>query len=170
MDSVLAERLRMIANHGQVKKYVHKYIGVNSRLDTVQAAILRIKLRHLDSYSAARNDAATKYDQLLVGIAGLITPVRQLNSTHVFHQYTMKVTGGKRDSLKKHLEQAGIPAMIYYPIPLNEQEAYQAIGRVEGNLSVTKDLCASVLSIPMHTELKDEQIKFITDTIIAFFK
>jgi UDP-2-acetamido-2-deoxy-ribo-hexuluronate aminotransferase len=170
MDSVLAERLRMIANHGQVKKYVHKYIGVNSRLDTVQAAILRIKLRHLDSYSAARNDAATKYDQLLVGIAGLITPVRQLNSTHVFHQYTMKVRGGKRDSLKKHLEQAGIPAMIYYPIPLNEQEAYQAIGRVEGNLSVTKDLCASVLSIPMHTELKDEQIKFITDTIIAFFK
>jgi UDP-2-acetamido-2-deoxy-ribo-hexuluronate aminotransferase len=170
MDSILAERLRMIANHGQVKKYVHKYIGVNSRLDTLQAAILRIKLRHLDNYSVARNAAASKYDQLLAGIAGLITPVRQANSTHVFHQYTMKVVGGKRDSLKKHLEQAGIPAMIYYPVPLNEQEAYQAIGRVVGDLKVTHDLCESVLSIPMHTELKDEQIKFITDTIIAFFK
>jgi UDP-2-acetamido-2-deoxy-ribo-hexuluronate aminotransferase len=170
MDSNLAERLRMIANHGQIKKYVHKYIGVNSRLDTVQAAILRIKLRYLDSYSAARNAAASKYDQLLAGIAGLVTPVRQANSTHVFHQYTMKVTGGRRDSLKNHLEQAGIPAMIYYPVPLNEQEAYQAIGRVEGALSNTQDLCASVLSIPMHTELTDEQIKLITDTINAFFK
>jgi dTDP-4-amino-4,6-dideoxygalactose transaminase len=170
MDSNLAERLRMIANHGQIKKYVHKYIGVNSRLDTVQAAILRIKLRYLDTYSAARNAAASKYDQLLAGIAGLVTPVRQANSTHVFHQYTMKVTGGRRDSLKNHLEQAGIPAMIYYPVPLNEQEAYQAIGRVEGDLSNTQDLCASVLSIPMHTELTDEQIKLITDTIIAFFK
>jgi len=170
MDSNLAERLRMIANHGQVKKYVHKYIGVNSRLDTLQAAILRIKLRNLDNYSAARNAAASKYDQLLAGIAGLITPVRQAYSTHVFHQYTMKVTSGKRDSLKIHLEQAGIPVMIYYPIPLSEQEAYQVIGRVDGNLSVTQDLCASVLSIPMHTELKEEQIKFITETIIAFFK
>jgi dTDP-4-amino-4,6-dideoxygalactose transaminase len=170
MDSNLAERLRMIANHGQVKKYVHKYIGVNSRLDTLQAAILRIKLGHLDNYSAARNAAASKYDQLLAGIAGLITPVRQTNSTHVFHQYTLKVTGRRRDELKKYLEQAGIPAMIYYPVPLNEQEAYQAIGRVVGNLDVTQELCSSVLSIPMHTELKDEQIKLITDTIIAFFK
>jgi dTDP-4-amino-4,6-dideoxygalactose transaminase len=170
MDSILAERLRMIANHGQVKKYVHKYIGVNSRLDTLQAAILRIKLRQLDNYSAARNAAATKYDELLAGINGLITPVRQANSTHVFHQYTMKIAGGKRDSLKKHLEQAGIPAMIYYPVPLNEQEAYQAIGHVVGGLKVTNDLCESVLSIPMHTELNDEQINFITHTILAFFE
>ena len=170
MDSDLADRLRMIANHGQVKKYVHKYIGVNSRLDTVQAAILRIKLRHLDSYSAARNAAAEKYDSFLNGIDGLILPYRQINSTHVFHQYTLKVLGGRRDLLKKHLENAGIPAMIYYPIPLNEQEAYQAIGRVEGNISVTQDLCTAVLSIPMHTELADEQIKLITDTILAFFK
>ena len=169
MDPDLADRLRMIANHGQIKKYVHKYIGVNSRLDTLQAAILRIKLRNLDSYSAARNTTAEKYDSLLNGIDGLVIPKRQSNSTHVFHQYTLKVTGGRRDALKKHLEHAGIPAMIYYPIPLNEQEAYQAIGRIEGDLSVTQDLCASVLSIPMHTELKDEQIKFITDTIISFF-
>jgi dTDP-4-amino-4,6-dideoxygalactose transaminase len=170
MNFNLAERLQMIANHGQVKKYVHKYIGVNSRLDTIQAAILRIKLRYLDSYSLARNVAAENYDELLNGIEGLILPKRQANSTHVFHQYTLKILAGKRDALKKYLEQAGIPAMIYYPIPLNEQEAYQSIGRVVGNLSVTQDLCASVLSIPMHTELNDEQIKFITDTIISFFK
>jgi UDP-2-acetamido-2-deoxy-ribo-hexuluronate aminotransferase len=169
-DPELADKLRMIANHGQVKKYVHKYIGVNSRLDTLQAAVLRIKLRYLDEYSFARNASAEKYDTELNGIEGLILPKRQVNSTHVFHQYTMKVTKGRRDALKSYLEQAGIPAMIYYPIPLNEQEAYQNIGRVVGNLSVTKDLCASVLSIPMHTELKDEQIKFISNTILTFFK
>jgi UDP-2-acetamido-2-deoxy-ribo-hexuluronate aminotransferase len=170
MDPELAGRLRMIANHGQVKKYVHKYIGVNSRLDTIQAAILRIKLRNLDSYSAARNAAAKKYDTLLNGIEGLVLPTRQVNSTHVFHQYTLKVTGGRRDDLKKHLEQVGIPSMIYYPIPLNEQEAYQSIGRVEGDLSVTQVLCTSVLSIPMHTELNDEQIHFIGENILNFFK
>jgi UDP-2-acetamido-2-deoxy-ribo-hexuluronate aminotransferase len=170
MDSELAERLRMIANHGQVKKYVHKYIGVNSRLDTIQAAILRIKLRNLDSYSAARNAAAKKYDSILNGVEGLVIPKRQSNSSHVFHQYTLKVLGSRRDALKKHLDQAGVPAMIYYPIPLNEQEAYLAVGRVEGSLSVTQNLCNSVLSIPMHTELTDRQIKFITDTILAFFK
>jgi UDP-2-acetamido-2-deoxy-ribo-hexuluronate aminotransferase len=169
-DPELADKLRMIANHGQAKKYVHKYIGVNSRLDTLQAAVLRIKLRYLDEYSFARNASAEKYDTELNGIKGLILPKRQVNSTHVFHQYTMKVTKGRRDALKSYLEQAGIPAMIYYPIPLNEQEAYQNIGRVVGNLSVTKDLCASVLSIPMHTELKDEQIKFISNTILTFFK
>lgn len=169
-DPELADKLRMIANHGQVKKYVHKYIGVNSRLDTLQAAVLRIKLRYLDEYSFARNASAEKYDTELNGIKGLILPKRQVNSTHVFHQYTMKVTKGRRDALKSYLEKAGIPAMIYYPIPLNEQEAYQNIGRVVGNLSVTKDLCASVLSIPMHTELKDEQIKFISNTILTFFK
>jgi dTDP-4-amino-4,6-dideoxygalactose transaminase len=170
MDRELAGRLHIIANHGQVKKYVHKYIGVNSRLDTIQAAILRIKLRNLDSYSAARNAAAKKYDTLLNGIEGLVLPTCQVNSTHVFHQYTLKVTGGKRDALKKHLEQVGIPSMIYYPIPLNEQEAYQGIGRIVGNLVVTQDLCASVLSIPMHTELKDEQIHFISENIIYFLK
>jgi len=169
-DATLAAKIKMIANHGQVKKYVHKYIGVNSRLDTIQAAILRIKLRHLDAYSAARNTAAAKYEQLLAGIDGLVTPVRQQNSTHVFHQYTMKITGGKRDALKKYLEEAGIPAMIYYPVPLNEQEAYKAIGTVIGDLAVTHDLCASVLSLPMHTELTDEQISFITNTIHSFFK
>ncbi|WP_445756013.1 DegT/DnrJ/EryC1/StrS family aminotransferase [Polaribacter sp.] len=166
----IANRLRIISNHGQVEKYVHKYIGVNSRLDSLQAGILNVKLQYLNSYCNARCSAAEKYDSFLCGIDGLILPKRQMNSTHVFHQYTLKVIGGRRDALKKFLFQAGIPSMVYYPIPLNDQEAYQAIGRVVGDLSITQDLCASVLSIPMHTELKDEQINFITDTIIEFFK
>jgi UDP-2-acetamido-2-deoxy-ribo-hexuluronate aminotransferase len=165
-----ANKLRIIANHGQVEKYVHKFIGVNSRLDSLQAGILNVKLKYLNSYCNARFSAADKYDSFLCGIDGLILPKRQINCTHVFHQYTLRVLGGRRDSLKNFLAQAGISSMIYYPIPLNDQEAYQAIGSVVGDLSVTKDLCASVLSIPMHTELKDEQINFITDTIIAFFK
>jgi dTDP-4-amino-4,6-dideoxygalactose transaminase len=170
MDSELANKIQMISNHGQEKKYVHKYIGVNSRLDTIQAAILRIKLRHLDNYSSARNSAAGKYDMLLKEIQDVVIPYRQTNSSHVFHQYTLKVAGGKRDALKKYLEDAGIPAMIYYPISLNEQEAYQFIGLVVGDLSVTSNLCSSVLSIPMHTELTDEQINYITSSIINFFR
>ncbi len=166
----IAERIKMIANHGQVKKYVHKYIGVNSRLDTIQAAILNIKLKHLDEYSNARRAAADIYDKLLAGISELITPVRAHNSTHVFHQYTMQVKNGKRDDLKKHLETVGIPAMIYYPVPLNEQEAFKTIGAVIGLLSTTEELCRSVLSLPMHTELTDTQQVFISKHIQSFFK
>ncbi len=169
-DPVLAERIKMVANHGQVKKYVHKYIGVNSRLDTIQAAILDIKLKYLDQYSAARRDAADRYDRLLSGIDGLQTPVRAKNSTHVFHQYTMVIANGKRDALKQHLEAAGIPAMVYYPVPLNEQEAFRTIGAVVGSLNETERLCASVLSLPMHTELTEDQQIFITDTVKSFFK
>lgn len=166
----LADRIKMIANHGQVKKYVHKYIGVNSRLDTIQAAILNIKLKHLDEYSNARRAAADRYDHLLSGISDLTTPVRAHNSTHVFHQYTMQIKNGKRDGLKKHLESAGIPAMIYYPVPLNEQEAFKYIGQVTGSLETTEYLCASVLSLPMHTELTEEQQVFIAEHIQSFFK
>jgi len=169
-DPVLAERIKMIANHGQVKKYVHKYIGVNSRLDTIQAAILDIKLKYLDKYSVARRTAADRYDDLLSGIQGLKTPVRAKNSSHVFHQYTLVVADDSRDALKQHLEAAGIPAMVYYPVPLNEQEAFQTIGAVVGSLSETEHLCASVLSLPMHTELTEEQQLFITDNIKSFFK
>jgi len=169
-DSVLAERIKMVANHGGVKKYVHRYIGVNSRLDTIQAAVLDIKLKYLDQYSAARQAAADWYDQLLSGIEGLQTPERAMNSTHVFHQYTMLIKNGKRNALKQHLEAAGIPAMVYYPVPLNEQEAFHAIGAVVGSLKETELLCASVLSLPMHTELTEEQQIFITDTIKSFFK
>jgi UDP-2-acetamido-2-deoxy-ribo-hexuluronate aminotransferase len=169
-DPILAERIKMLANHGQVKKYVHKYIGVNSRLDTIQAAILDIKLKYLDQYSAARKAAADLYDSLLSGIDGLETPVRAKNSTHVFHQYTMVIRNGKRDALKQHLEAAGIPAMVYYPVPLNEQEAFSAIGSVLGPLDETERLCDSVLSLPMHTELTEEQQVFIANNIKSFFK
>jgi UDP-2-acetamido-2-deoxy-ribo-hexuluronate aminotransferase len=166
----LAERIKMIANHGQVKKYVHKYIGVNSRLDTIQAAILNIKLKHLDVYSNARKAAADIYDKLLAGVNELITPVRANNSTHVFHQYTIQVKNGKRDALKMHLDNAGIPSMVYYPVPLNEQEAFKKIGAVVGSLTTTEELCKSVLSLPMHTELTEVQQVFIAEHIQLFFK
>ena len=168
-DVALSEKIRMISNHGQIKKYVHKYIGVNSRLDTIQAAILNIKLKYLDYFSSSRRKAADLYDRLLAEVNGIITPVRSANSSHVFHQYTLRVLENKRDSLKAYLESFRIPAMIYYPVPLNEQEAFQTIGSVIGPLNVTKDLCDSVLSLPMHTELSEEQQIFIADKIVNFF-
>lgn len=165
----LAKKIKMIANHGQVKKYIHKYIGVNSRLDTIQAAILDIKLKHLNEYVQARQNAAAVYDNLLRDISGLTIPTRVANSSHVFHQYTLIVKDGKRDALKDYLNDAGIPAMIYYPIPLNEQEAFKTIGAVSGTLDVTNDLCKSVISLPMHTELTLEQQTIVTDKIKNFF-
>ncbi|MGE7773612.1 DegT/DnrJ/EryC1/StrS family aminotransferase [Chitinophaga sp. NPDC101104] len=168
-DDALGEKIQMIANHGQVKKYVHKYIGVNSRLDSIQAAVLNIKLSHLDEYANARLQAANYYDEALAGIPQLKTPIRDPKSTHVFHQYTLQIAEGHRDSLKKHLEQQGIPAMIYYPVPLNEQEAFQAIGKVSGSLAVTHKLCASVLSLPMHTELDKPQQEYIVEAIKNYF-
>ncbi len=169
-DEELAKKIKMIANHGQVKKYIHKYIGVNSRLDTIQAAVLKIKLKYLESYSFSRQSAADRYDFLLNGINGLKIPSRSNFSTHVFHQYTLIIENSKRDGLKKFLENIGIPAMIYYPIPLNEQEAYQNIGFVSGSLVETEKLCASVLSLPMHTELTEEQQFYIVNAIKSFFK
>lgn len=166
----LARKIKMIANHGQVKKYIHKYIGVNSRLDTMQAAILDIKLQHLNEYIQARQNAALVYDNLLKDINGLMIPNRVSNSSHVFHQYTLIVKDGKRDALKDYLNNSGIPAMIYYPIPLNEQEAFKNIRSVSDTLEITNKLCSSVLSLPMHTELTYEQQAFIADTIINFFK
>jgi dTDP-4-amino-4,6-dideoxygalactose transaminase len=168
-NKVLADKIKMIANHGQVIKYIHKYIGVNSRLDSIQAAILNIKLKHLNSYSNERRNAANRYDQLLQDIKQIETPKRTLNSTHVFHQYTIKVKNGERDALKKHLENLGIPAMIYYPIPLNEQEAYVNIGHVSGALTNTNYLCKSVLSLPMHTELTEAEQVHISKMIHSFF-
>ena len=168
-NKAIADKIKIIANHGQVIKYVHKYIGVNSRLDSVQAAVLNIKLKHLNSYSNERRNAANRYDQLLQDIKQIETPKRSLKSTHVFHQYTIKVKNGERDALKKHLENVGIPAMIYYPIPLNEQEAYVNIGHVSGELTITNDLCKSVLSLPMHTELSELEQMHISQTIHSFF-
>ncbi len=168
-NKLLAEKIKMIANHGQEVKYVHKYIGVNSRLDTIQAAILNIKLDHLNEYINARLKAAEIYDQLLSNIKEIQTPSRTQYSTHVFHQYTIKVNGNKRDELKKYLESCGIPAMIYYPIPLYEQEAFQKIGKISGTLTNTNYLCKSVLSLPMHTELIQEEQEYICNSIRKFF-
>lgn len=166
----LATKIKMIANHGQEKKYVHKYVGVNSRLDTIQAAILEVKLKYLDQYSQARVDAANRYDQLLASVKQIRTPYRVPYSTHVFHQYTLFVKDHKRDQLKAYLDAAGIPNMIYYPIPLNQQEAYKEKGRVSGSLHNTEELCSGVLSLPMHTELTLQEQEHIASAIISFFK
>lgn len=165
----LAEKLQMIANHGQKLKYYHDVVGVNSRLDTLQAAILRIKLQHLNNYSERRQQAATWYDKAFAETGGIQVPVRAEKSTHVFHQYTLKVKGGRRDELKEYLASKSIPSMVYYPVPLHLQEAYQGWGYKKGDFPVSEQLCQEVLSLPMHTELKEEQLTYIIKTINSFF-
>jgi len=165
----LAAKVRMIANHGQAQKYRHDVVGINSRLDTLQAAVLLEKLKHLDAYIAARQQAAAWYDEALGDIAGLETPYRADYSTHVFHQYTLKVPSEHRDALKAFLQENGVPSMVYYPIPLSQQKAYQKLGRVVGNLSATEDLCQRVLSLPMHTELSEDQLHYISGKIREYF-
>jgi UDP-2-acetamido-2-deoxy-ribo-hexuluronate aminotransferase len=168
-DDALAQRLNMVANHGQSKKYYHQVIGVNSRLDSLQAAVLGVKLKRLDAYSTARGRAAKAYDKAFKAISGLETPKRQKNSTHVFHQYTLLVKNGKRDALQKYLSDAGIPSMIYYPVPLYKQEAFKPFASIQG-LPVTESLCAEVLSLPMHTELGKDTLDYIVATVQAFYK
>ena len=164
----LAAKIRKIANHGQSERYYHDIVGVNSRLDAIQAAILDIKLKHLDNYSAARQKAATFYDEAFKSITALETPVRQPNSTHVFHQYTLKVKSGQRNALVQHLTEEGISAMIYYPVPLYKQGAFKDYWQGEV-LPVTEQLSAEVFSLPMHTELNDEILAEITEGVISFF-
>lgn len=149
-DPALAERIRMTANHGQRVKYHHDVVGCNSRLDTLQAAVLEVKLRHLDEYCTARWEAAARYRALLSGTEGIELPAETSYSTHVYHQFTLKVAGGRRDALKEHLASRGIPSMIYYPLPLHHQQAYRQEGL---SLPAAEDLAQSVLSLPMHTEL-----------------
>lgn len=169
-DLELASRLRMIANHGQQKRYYHSCIGVNSRLDSIQAAILNIKLRYLDAYAAARQEVAAYYDAVLAEIPQLQAPVRQANSTHVFHQYTMQVAAGKRDALKQFLQEKGIPSMIYYPVPLNEQEAFKGITKMGApSFPVTEQLCEQVLSLPIHTEMETAQLEYIAQALRDFW-
>jgi UDP-2-acetamido-2-deoxy-ribo-hexuluronate aminotransferase len=168
-DSELAGKLSAITHHGMRVRYYYDMTGVNSRLDTIQAAILRVKLRHLDDYSASRNFAATWYDMNLRGLQGIQIPERSPFSTHVFHQYTLLVDGF-RDELKKFLESRGIPAMIYYPVAGHLQKAFEYLGYHKGDFPVSEHLCETVLSLPMHTELEEEQLKFITDSIIEFIK
>ena len=169
-DDVLAKKMRMIANHGQEKKYHHKVLGCNSRLDTIQAAILNIKLNYLDQYSTARNKMASYYDEAFYGIEDLEVPVRQHNSTHVFHQYTLKVNNCKRNELQKYLSEKGIPSMIYYPLPLYKQEAFQQFVPTDFSLATTEQLCDEVLSLPIHTEMNVEDMNSICSCIQSFFK
>ena len=160
----------MMANHGQRIKYHHDVIGVNSRLDTLQAAILNIKLNYLDEYEQARNKVADDYDAGLDGIKGLEIPKRSSHSTHVFHQYTLKIKHGKRDALKKYLEENGVPTMIYYPVPLHLQKAYKKEGFGEGSFLITEELSKQVLSLPIHTEMSAQQIKYISESVLTFFR
>ena len=168
-DAALAEKIRMIANHGQKVKYRHDVVGCNSRLDTLQAAILRVKLRQLDEYAAARQRAAARYDAGLAGLEGIQTPVRRPESTHVYHQYTLRIAGGLRDALAEHLKADGIPTMIYYPLPLHRQLAYQSKRYSDQSFPVADQLCAEVLSLPMHTELTTQTQELIIQSIQTFF-
>ena len=168
-DEILARQLRMIANHGQHIKYQHDVIGVNSRLDTIQAAILETKLTHLDAFETARRRAADFYDAHLCDLPGLMTPLRAPWSTHVFHQYTIRVRNGKRDALQQHLTAAGIPTAIYYPIPLHLQKAYRQPSIGPGSFPVAELLSAEVLSLPIHTELEEDQLSYICSSIQKFF-
>lgn len=168
-DDELAEKIRMIANHGQKKKYYHSVIGCNSRLDTIQATVLDIKLKYLNQYSMARQEVAANYDKAFQDIESLEIPVRQANSTHVFHQYTLIVKKGLRDSLKTYLIANGIPCGIYYPVPLYKQEAFESYVEEGFELTNTETLCQSVLSLPIHTEMTKEIQTRIVQTIYDFF-
>lgn len=169
-DEELAKKLKMIAHHGQSVQYVHDVLGCNSRLDTIQAVVLKAKLKHLDEYAAARNKAAMYYDKILANHPKIKTPARVKNSTHVFHQYTIQLNGVDRAKLREQLAERGIPAMIYYPIPLHEQKAFASPRYKKGDFPVTEKLCTSVLSLPMHTEMDEETLKFICDNLIQLLK
>lgn len=161
----LAQRIRSIANHGMSQKYKHELIGMNSRLDEIQAAVLRVKLKHLNIFNAERNAVADYYDKALQEISNISTPVRTENSTHVFHQYTIKLKN--RDALKAFLHEKGIPSMVYYPIPLHAQEAFKNLNC--NQVTETHQLCNEVLSLPMHPELTHEELEYITANIKNYF-
>jgi UDP-2-acetamido-2-deoxy-ribo-hexuluronate aminotransferase len=168
-DDAFAEKIRVIANHGQTKVYYHDYVGVNSRLDSVQAAVLNIKLKRLDDYCQARQTVAAFYDSAFADISALQTPVREEKSTHVFHQYTLLVKNGKRDELNEYLKSFAIPTMIYYPVPLYKQKAFAEFVSEDFTLPATEKLCDSVISLPMHTEMQSEQLEFIAAKVKEFF-
>lgn len=165
-DDELAAKMRAIANHGMVVRYYHDTIGVNSRLDSIQAAVLDAKLPHLDKYIEARQKAATYYDEAFKNNSHILIPTRAANSTHVFHQYTLRLIEVDREALRNALAEAGIPAMIYYPVPLHMQKAYQDSRYKEGDFPVAERLANCVLSLPMHTELDEEQLAYITQNVL----
>ena len=167
-DDDLAKKLRMVANHGQSVQYYHDEIGVNSRLDSMQAAILRIKLRHLNEYAKARQHVATYYDNIFSQYPSLVVPDVANYSTHVYHQYTLQILACDRNELRKHLADKGIPAMIYYPLPLHTQKAYLDPRYKDGDFPITEELCRTVLSLPIHTEMEEEQMEYIVNSVLEF--
>lgn len=169
-DDALAVQMRKIVNHGQSKRYYHDTVGCNSRLDSIQAAVLRIKLAKLDEYIDARRKVAAHYDKFLSQYDGIIAPVRDEKSRHVFHQYTMRLIGFDRDALNAYLAERDIPSMIYYPVPAHRQEMFAEFGSEDTNLPVTDKLTKQVLSLPIHTEMEQEQLDFICSNIADFIK
>lgn len=167
-DDILAEKMRMVANHGQSKRYYHDVVGCNSRLDTVQAAILKIKLRELDNYIAARKLAADYYDATFANNEKIKTPVRAAYSSHVFHQYTLTLNGVNRDGLNAYLAEKGIPSMIYYPVPGHKQKMFNSFNLPEQNMETTDWLTEKVISLPMHTELTNEQLNYISTEVLNY--
>ena len=167
-DDALGKKIKMIANHGQSVQYYHDEVGVNSRLDSIQAAILRIKLRHLDEYASARQKVAAFYDRAFANHPNIIIPERFPNSTHVFHQYTLVLKNSNRDQLREYLASKEIPAMIYYPVPLHFQKAYTDPRYKAGDFPVTEWLCANVISLPIHTEMNEETLNYITENVLGF--
>jgi UDP-2-acetamido-2-deoxy-ribo-hexuluronate aminotransferase len=165
-----ATRLRSIANHGMQRRYYHDAIGVNSRLDSMQAAVLNVKLPYLDRWNQQRRTVADKYDNMLRNIEGILTPQRVAWSDHVFHQYTIRVLNGRRDELQAYLAEHKIPSMIYYPVPMHEQAAFNKLVRKRVSLNNTNKIIKEVLSLPMHPDLADDQIQFVAEKIGAFFK
>jgi dTDP-4-amino-4,6-dideoxygalactose transaminase len=170
-DDALAHKLRGIVNHGMYERYHHDVVGVNSRLDSIQAAVLNAKLPLLDQYGRARQDAARKYSAALGGHKNIVAPfICDICDCHVFHQYTLRIVAANRNGLMQHLLDKGIPCAIYYPIPLHSQKAYLDARYKEEDFPVTNQLVAEVLSLPMHTELDEDQIKYITDSILEYLK
>lgn len=169
-DTEKAGYAKMIANHGQSKKYHHKLIGCNSRLDTLQAAILMVKLKYINSFTEARTKAAARYDEAFMGNKFIQSPVKALYSTHVYHQYTVRVKNNKRDNLKHFLQEKGIPSMIYYPLPVHYQEAFEEKVRIPNPVPVSENLCGEVLSLPIHTEMTDDEQDYIIEAIMNYEK
>jgi dTDP-4-amino-4,6-dideoxygalactose transaminase len=167
-DDALAIKLKMMANHGQSKRYYHDVVGCNSRLDTVQAAILNIKLKHLDEYAAARRKAADFYDKAFANHPKIKTPFRADYTNHVFHQYTLILEGADRNGLNEFLAQRNIPSMIYYPVPGHKQKMFEQFNVASQTMPVTDWLTERVISLPIHTELDDEQLSFITSNVLEF--
>ncbi|WP_317196097.1 DegT/DnrJ/EryC1/StrS family aminotransferase [Hymenobacter siberiensis] len=170
-DAARAALLHQLANHGQSRKYHHQHIGLNSRLDTLQAALLRVKLRQLPANTAARQTVAARYDAALATVPGINIPARDARSSHVFHQYTIQVAEtGRRDELQNHLHRCGVPTMIYYPLPVHAQPAYAYLGYQAGQFPVAERLCGAVLSLPIHPLLTAEQVDYVVQYVGEFFK